>query len=135
MVPLRKSEEAVDADLGARLGRRFDGDARKLAHVARIVIITSDRLRARTLLYVPPPFAGGVGVTVIPTLAPSGVQAGMLAVACGLHLDGTLRPTSYANGVLVGPTMPRHRAAVAFAQGFMRAVSANSPSQRRARAG
>jgi hypothetical protein len=121
-VDLRKPDEDVDALLGARLARRFAGDARRLAHAARLLVLTDD-VRPRTLLYRPPPFAGGTGAVVLPDGTPSAVATAMLAVAVGLHLDGTPRPTSYAAGDLIGPTRPRHRAAVRFAHGFMRASS------------
>lgn len=122
----RDGEPVVDATLGRALAHRFDGDARRMAHANRLLVLPSEGLRPRTLLYEPPPFPGGTGAAVLPSGAPQHVTDAMLAVAVGLHLDGTLHPTAYADGELVGPTMPRHRAAVAFARAFLRAAGALS---------
>lgn len=118
---MRDGEE-VGAALGARLGRDFARDARRLAGVAGLICITDD-LRPRTMLYAPPLAAGGMGGVVLPADAPDDVAEAMLAVAAALHLDGTLRPTVYVDGQLV-PMLSRHRAAHRFARAFLTAATA-----------
>lgn len=111
--------DKVDEVLGATLARRFAGNARRMAHAARLVIVHGRQLRPRTMLYEPPAAPGGNGVVALPMTASGPVEEAMIALAVGLHLDGTSRSVAYADGVLVGPTKSRHRAAVRFARGFL----------------
>ena len=108
--------QAVDAALGARLARRFGRDARRLADAAGVILVTAD-LRARTLLFTPAPFPGGMAAAALPTGTPEPIASVMVAVA--LHLDGGREPVAYLDGAL-DDEQPRHRHAHAFARAFVR---------------
>lgn len=112
----------MDAALGARLARRFSRDAGRLADAAGVVIMARD-LRPRTLLYAPPRRPGDLGAAVLPAGTDSHVRAVMVAVAVGLHLDGSALPAVYLDGTVAGAD-ERHRAAHAFARAFVTAALA-----------
>ena len=113
----------MDAALGARLARRFRRDAGRLADAAGLVIMARD-VRPRTLLYVPPRRPEDIGAAVLPAGADGHVRDIMVAVAVGLHLDGSGLPAVYLDGTVAGEDDTRHRAAHAFARAFMTAALA-----------
>jgi len=117
--------QAVDAALGARLARRFGRDARRLADAAGVILVTAD-LRARTLLFTPAPFPGGMAAAAIPAGTPEPIASVMIAVAVALHLDGGHGPVAYLDGAL-DDEQPRHRQAHAFARAFVREAGTEQP--------
>ncbi len=96
-----------------------------MADVHRLLLRTG-KLRPRSLFYLPPRAHGQHGVAILPDVADAAVRASMVAVAVGLHLDGTLAPVLYIDGEF--EASPRLHAAHAFAKGFMEARAASARS-------